>query len=154
PARSNQSSAQIINYVAQACNISQKALLVTLQKEQSLITDDWPWPVQYEKAMGFYCPDDPTRPGWCHPDYAGFFNQVYNAARQFQRYRQFPNSYNHALNRTSYVSFQANAPSCGGTNLTMQTAGTAGLYNYTPYQPNAAALNNLYGTGDGCSAYG
>ncbi|MFZ1523014.1 MAG: hypothetical protein WAS94_03260, partial [Candidatus Saccharimonadales bacterium] len=24
----------------------------------------------------------------------------------------------------------------------------------TPYRPNQAALNNLYGTGDGCSAYG
>jgi hypothetical protein len=154
PAYSNRSAAQIIDDVARACNVSQKALLVTLQKEQSLISDDWPWPVQYEKAMGYYCPDDPTRPGWCAPEYAGFFNQVYNAARQFQRYRQFPDSFNHAMGRTSYVAYQANAPSCNGTNLTMQSAATAGLYNYTPYQPNAAALNNLYGTGDSCSAYG
>jgi hypothetical protein len=154
PAQGSRSAAQIIDDVARACNISQKALIVTLQKEQSLITDDWPWPVQYEKAMGYYCPDDPTRPGWCAPEYAGFFNQVYNAARQLQRYRQFPDSFNHALGRTSYVAFQANAPSCSGTNLTMQTAATAALYNYTPYQPNAAALNNLYGTGDSCSAYG
>jgi uncharacterized protein Veg len=28
------------------------------------------------------------------------------------------------------------------------------LYKYTPYTPNAAALNNLYGLGDNCSAYG
>jgi hypothetical protein len=154
PAYTNRTAAQIIDDVARACNISQKVLLVTLEKEQSLLSDDWPWPVQYEKAMGYYCPDDPTRPGWCAPEYAGFFNQVYNAARQFQRYRQQPNSFNHAINRTSYVAFQANAPSCGGTNLTMQTAATAGLYNYTPYQPNQAALNNLYGTGDSCSAYG
>jgi hypothetical protein len=28
------------------------------------------------------------------------------------------------------------------------------LYDYTPYTPNAAALNNLYGTGDACSSYG
>jgi hypothetical protein len=154
PAYTNRSAAQIIDDVARACNISQKVLLVTLEKEQSLLSDDWPWPVQYEKAMGYYCPDDPTRPGWCAPEYAGFFNQVYNAARQFQRYRQSPTSFNHAVGRTSYVAFQANAPSCGGTNLTIQTAATAGLYNYTPYQPNQAALNNLYGTGDSCSAYG
>src|SRR5690606_20979087 len=31
---------------------------------------------------------------------------------------------------------------------------TAALYNYTPYTPNAAALANLYTTGDSCSSYG
>jgi len=36
----------------------------------------------------------------------------------------------------------------------LQNQATAGLYNYTPYQPNQAALNNLYGSGDACSAYG
>lgn len=154
PAKTGRSAAQIIDDVARACNISQKSLIVMLQKEQSLVTDDWPWPKQYQKAMGYYCPDDPNNPGWCHPEYAGFFNQVYNAALQLNRYRLYPENYNHAIGRTSYVAYQANAPSCGGTSLTMQTAATAALYNYTPYQPNAAALNNLYGIGDACSAYG
>ena len=36
----------------------------------------------------------------------------------------------------------------------IQNQATAGLYLYTPYRPNAAALANLYGTGDGCSSYG
>ncbi len=36
----------------------------------------------------------------------------------------------------------------------IENQATAGLYIYTPYVPNQAALNNLYGTGDGCSAYG
>lgn len=151
---SNRTAAQIIDTVARACNINQKALLVILQKEQSLLTDEWPWPIQYDKAMGYYCPDDPDNPGWCHPDYAGFFNQVYGAARGFNDYRLFPEDWNHAKGRTSFVAYQANAPECGGTNLTMQTAATAGLYNYTPYQPNKAALDKLYGTGDECSAYG
>ena len=31
---------------------------------------------------------------------------------------------------------------------------TAALYVYTPYRPNAAALGNMYGTGDSCSSYG
>lgn len=154
PSATNRTSAQIIDDVARACGINEKVLIVLLQKEQALVTDDWPWPIQYTKATGYYCPDDPNNPGWCHPDYAGFFNQVYNAARQFNRYKLYPENYNHAVNRTSYVAYQANAPSCGGTNLTMRTAATAGLYNYTPYQPNTAALNNLYGTGDSCSAYG
>jgi hypothetical protein len=38
--------------------------------------------------------------------------------------------------------------------VNIQTQATAGLYNYTPYQPNSAALANLSGTGDSCSAYG
>ena len=39
-------------------------------------------------------------------------------------------------------------------NVFLANRATAGLYNYTPYQPNTAAMANLYGTGDACSAYG
>lgn len=143
------SAAQIIKDVAVACSVSPKVLIVTLQKEQSLITDDWPWPVQYTKATGYGCPD--TAP--CDPEFAGFFNQVWYAARQFQRYAKLPNSYAHKAGQTNYVRYHPNA-ACGGTNVFIHNQATAGLYNYTPYQPNQAALNNLYGTGDGCSAYG
>ena len=38
--------------------------------------------------------------------------------------------------------------------MTIQNTATASLYNYTPYQPNAAALAAYPGTGDACSAYG
>jgi hypothetical protein len=144
------SAAQIIKDVSVACSISPKVLIVLLQKEQSLITDTWPWPNQYEKATGYACPD--TAP--CDPEFAGFFNQIWYAARQFQRYVKQPQSFNFASGKTSFVSYQANNPGCGGTNITIQNSATAALYNYTPYQPNAAALNNLYGTGDTCSAYG
>jgi hypothetical protein len=44
--------------------------------------------------------------------------------------------------------------SCGSSNVNIETSPTAALYTYTPYQPNQAALNNMYGTGDSCSAYG
>lgn len=44
--------------------------------------------------------------------------------------------------------------SSGGTNVSIENLATAGLYNYTPYQPNQSALNNLYGSGDSCGAYG
>lgn len=143
------SSASIIYEVARACNINPKVLLVLLQKEQSLITDDWPWPIQYRSATGYGCPD--TAP--CDAEYYGFFNQVYNAARQFQRYRVQANLFNYRVGVSSYVQYNPNA-GCGGTNVYMQTQATAALYNYTPYQPNGPALSNLYGTGDGCSAYG
>lgn len=146
----NKSAAQIIRDVSIACSINPQVLLVLLQKEQGLVTDDWPWPIQYTKATGFSCPD--TAP--CDPAYAGFFYQVYYAARQFQRYAKEPNSFNYRAGQNNFISYQANNPGCGGTTVYIQNQATAGLYNYTPYQPNQAALNNLYGTGDGCSAYG
>lgn len=142
-------AAQIIYDVALACGVNPKVLIVLLQKEQSLVTDDWPWPVQYDKATGYGCPD--TAP--CDPEFAGFFNQVWYAARQFQRYAKQPQNFNYRGGTTSFVQYNPNS-GCGGSNVYMQNQATAGLYNYTPYQPNQAALNNLYGSGDSCSAYG
>lgn len=149
PSRSDRSAAQIIDDVADACNISQKVLLVLLQKEQSLITDDWPWPVQYESATGFACPD--TAP--CDDGYGGFFEQVYYAARQYKRYQTDPTHYNHRAGVNNNVRYHPNS-SCGSSTVFIENQATAGLYNYTPYQPNQAALNNLYGLGNSCSAYG
>ncbi len=153
------SAATIISKIATACDISPKVLLVTLQKEESLVTDDWPWKVQYTKAMGYGCPDsdlphsvDGNNNG-CYDQYEGFFNQIYYAARQFQRYAKNGDSYNHQGGQTSFVQYNPNS-SCGGKNIYMSSQATAGLYNYTPYTPNQAALDNLYGTGNSCSAYG
>lgn len=148
-ARTNRTSASIINDVAHACGVSQKVLIVLLQKEQGLVTDTWPWDIQYKKATGFGCPD--TAP--CNSQYYGFFNQVYMAARQFKKYSRDRDNYNYQAGVRSYVQWNPNA-GCGGSNVTMQNQATAGLYNYTPYRPNSAALNNLYGTGDSCSSYG
>lgn len=148
----NESAARIIFNVQAACNISAKVILVTLQKEQSLVTSRRPTAATLERAMGYYCPDDPARPGWCHPNYAGFFNQVINASAQFQRYRLSPQSYGHRVG-TQQVRFHPSA-SCGSRTVTIRNAATAGLYNYTPYTPNQAALNNLRGIGDSCSSYG
>lgn len=142
-------AAQIIKEVSDACSINPMALLVLLQKEQSLVTDDWPWPVQYQKATGFGCPD--TAP--CDSQYFGFFNQVYRAARQFHRYSQQPHLYNYRAGQANYIQYNPNA-GCGGSQVYIHNQATAGLYNYTPYQPNQALLNNIYGSGDGCSAFG
>ena len=143
------SAAQIIRDVGVACGVSQKAMVVLLEKEQSLVTDDWPWNIQYRSATGYGCPD--TAP--CDAEYYGFFNQVYNAARQFKRYSIQPQLFNYRSGQTSYIQYNPNS-GCGGTNVYIENAATAALYNYTPYQPNASALNNLYGSGDSCGAYG
>lgn len=141
--------AQIIYDAAQSYNISPKALIVLIQKESSLITDNWPWSNQYRTATGYGCPD--TAP--CDAQYYGFYNQVNKAAFQFRRYATYPNEYNYKAGRNNNIGYNPNA-ACGSQTVYIQNQATAGLYNYTPYVPNAAALNNLYGTGDGCSAYG
>lgn len=143
------SAAQIIWDAAQAYNINPQALIVLLQKEQGLITDEWPFPVQYRSATGYGCPD--TAP--CDADYYGFYNQVNMAAYQFRRYANLPNSFNHVAGQFNNIRWNPNS-SCGTSSVYIENTATAGLYNYTPYRPNQAALNNLYGTGDGCSAYG
>lgn len=144
-----ETAASIIARVGQACDISQRALLVLLEKEQSLVTHPNPSASRYTKATGFGCPD--TAP--CDPTVGGFFYQVYYGARQFQRYAAHPESYNHRAGVVNQILFNPNA-ACGRSAVRIENQATAGLYNYTPYQPNAAALRNLYGTGDSCSAYG
>ncbi|TAM71911.1 MAG: hypothetical protein EPN48_00470 [Microbacteriaceae bacterium] len=145
----NESAATIIAKVGFACGISQKALIVLLEKEQSLVTDDWPGAGQYRSATGYACPDT----SGCDAAYYGFFNQVYSAALQFKRYAANPTGWNHIAGRVNNIRYNPNA-ACGTGAVFIQNQATAGLYNYTPYQPNAAALANLYGTGDGCSSYG
>lgn len=145
----SETASSIIAKVSQACGISPKVLLVLLEKEQSLVTDTWPLESQYRNATGFGCPDTAA----CDPNYFGFFYQVYFAARQFQKYAATPNSWNYKAGQNNNVRFHPNS-ACGSSSVFIQNQATAGLYIYTPYQPNAAALSNLYGTGDSCSAYG
>lgn len=144
-----QSAAQIISTAASYYGINPQVLIVLLQKEQGLVTDDWPAPYQYKTATGYGCPD--TAP--CDTQYFGFYNQVNWAAKQFRNYANYPNSFNYLPGPGNYVRYNPSA-SCGGTTLNIQNQATASLYDYTPYQPNAAALAAGYGNGDSCSAYG
>ena len=143
------SAAAVIYWVGRACGINPKSLIVLLEKEQGLVTSDAPSAARYRIAMGFGCPD--TAP--CDSLYYGFFNQVYNAARQFKVYRDSPGSFRYQAGRVNTVQWHPNA-ACGSSSFFIDNQATAGLYNYTPYRPNGAALANLYGSGDGCSSYG
>lgn len=147
------SAAQIIKNAADTYGVSPKSLLVLLQKESAgpLPIDKWPLKSQYKNAMGYACPD--TAP--CDPQYAGFYNQVMNAAKRIQTYKTYPKSYRHQpFSWNSQVYYNPNLNGCGWSSVYIEGYATAGLYNYTPYQPNKAALDNLYGSGDSCSAYG
>lgn len=162
-AAANQSVAQMLVIIGRACNINPRVLLVTLQKEQGLVTSTNPfWPdssgnqsttkpvdYRYQIAMGFACPDT----GPCTT--FGFFYQVYKAAGQFHWYGNPAGSFTYLkVGSNVSVSYQANKPSCGKRTFLLKSQATAALYYYTPYTPNEAALNNLYGSGDSCSAYG
>ena len=146
----NETAAQIISKVATACGINPQVILVTLQKEQGLVTASAGRSAAvYQKAMGYGCPDTAA----CDSLYYGFANQVYSAARQFQNYAARPTSYAHRAGMVNQVRFHPNA-ACGSSAVLIQNQATASLYNYTPYQPNAAAIAAGYGTGDSCSSYG
>ncbi len=145
---SGDTAAHIIWQVSQEYKINPKVLLVLLQKENGLVTDNFPHSGQYKTATGFGCPD--TAP--CEEKYYGFKNQLRNAAGLFREVLNGGWS-NYPAYQDNYVQYNPNA-GCGGTNVYIENYATSALYRYTPYQPNGAALATDYGTGDACSAYG
>ncbi|MGY1706296.1 hypothetical protein ACI79C_17160 [Geodermatophilus sp. SYSU D00697] len=144
-----ETAAQILSKVARSCGVNPQVLLVILQKEQSLVTATAPTSARLRSAMGYGCPD--TAP--CDAQYYGFYNQVFSAAHRFKEYRADPSRWNHRAGVTVNVRYHPNA-ACGTLPVYIQNQATAGLYNYTPYTPNKAALAAGYGEGDACSAYG
>jgi hypothetical protein len=156
------SAAQIIHNYSNQFSINPQVILVTLQKENGLVTDEWPTPTQYNSALGFGCPDNiaPGAPA-CDPQYRSFSTQVYQAARHFRGYmdRQYCD-FNRGWctpYRVGVNNIQSQDPrvrDCGTVSINIENRATSALYSYTPYVPNQAALNAQYGSGDGCSAYG
>lgn len=148
----NELASTIIYKVAQACHINPKVLLVTLEKEMSLVGHTWPSQWRYTKAMGYGCSD--TAP--CIETYGGFQKQVYLAAKQFQRYKNNPSGYNYRAGAWNNIYYYPpnSRPDCGYSSVYIQNVATASLYNYTPYQPDSAALANMTGLGGWCSSYG
>lgn len=144
------SAAQIIYDKAQKYRISPKVLIVLLQKEQGLITDEWPtYSPQYKTATGYGCPD--TAP--CDSQYFGLANQLDWAAKMFRSIMDAnPRWYTPYVLGNNYIQYSPIA-SCGGSTVNIQNRATQALYNYTPYQPNQAALNAGWGTAP-CGAYG
>ncbi len=145
-----ESAARIIFKVQQACNLSAKVILVTLQKEQSLVTNRAPSDGIMRKAMGYGCPDTAA----CDSTYYGFFNQIFAAGRQLTWYGNPAGSFTSIrVGQFNAIQYHPNA-GCGTKDVLVRNRATAALYYYTPYTPNAAAMANLGGIGDSCSAYG
>lgn len=169
----NTSAAQIIRSAASLWAINPQVLLVTLEKEQSLVSGgsgcaDW----RYWSAMGYGCPDNGKQ--YAYPDlgitstcvsnvnWAGFSAQVNRGAWQLQFNRQraegnldwggFSNTTNYGFNTAGYRQANAGAPSVyydgyatiDGTPVYMSTGVTATLYTYTPHLSANKAFYTLF----------
>ncbi|WRS30917.1 hemagglutinin [Actinomycetaceae bacterium MB13-C1-2] len=141
-------AASIIWKASQSCGINPQVLLTLIQKEQGLFTasglrlDE----SRYNIATGFACPDASV----CDPAYFGFATQVYYAARQMRKYEANPYSYMVQPGVPVSIPY-APGEDCEGPVVTVANLATSNLYNYTPYQPNAAALS---GSRDACTTWG
>ena len=124
-------------------------LLTVLQKEQHLITATSPTDFQLKAAMGLSCPDNAD----CDPTYAGFFKQVFGAAKRYRYYLSHGGEYSYHAGQLVSIRYHPNE-SCGASDVYIRNKATALLYIYTPYQPNEAALAAGSGEGDSCSSYG
>ena len=144
----DESAASIIYRAAQSCGISPKVLLVMLQKEQGLLTASGYRlsESRYSIAMGYGCPDTAN----CDSAFFGFGKQAYYAARQLRRYANEPGEYSIQPEQTNKIRYNPDSD-CGKSKVYVENYATAGLYNYTPYQPNEAALA---GDPDSCSSVG
>lgn len=146
------SSAQILYNAGQQYHINPQVLIVLLQKEEGLVTDTWPTSNQYKSATGYGCPD--STPGVCNSNYYGFTNQVNHSANMFNSIMTSnPNWYSPYVLGNNNILWNPST-SCGTNTVNIQNLATVALYDYTPYQPNQAALNAGYGNGDSCSSYG
>ncbi|KKP88441.1 MAG: Curculin domain protein (Mannose-binding) lectin, partial [Berkelbacteria bacterium GW2011_GWA2_35_9] len=110
--------------------VSPKVILVTLQKEQSLISRTTQNDSALNAAMGYACPDS----GGCSSTYAGFTKQVENGAWQL-RY-----NYERAQG-TGFSDYQVGQSTTfsdwnGNNSVTFDNRATASLYRYTPHVYN------------------
>lgn len=122
---------------SQTGSVSPRSLLVTLQKEQSLVTRSDYNQNALNKAMGYGCPDS----GGCDARYNGFTNQVEWAAWQL-RYNyeaagkdvSWWNS-NYAGQSAYYRGYSRSHNWSGGDTyiVTYRNQATAALYRYTPH---------------------
>lgn len=146
----SESAARIVFKTARSCGINPQVLIVMLQKEQGLVTHTRPDARRYGAAMGQACPDTAA----CDPRFAGFFNQVYGAARQMQIYAEGRHFTWYAPGKTWNILY-SDDHSCGSSPVYIENIATSALYYYTPYQPNRASLDAGYAaSSDRCASYG
>lgn len=130
---------QLIWEVGQEFNINPKVLLVTLQKEQSLITKTAPSQTTLDWALGFGCYDGST-PETRDPKYKGLGNQIWYAARALDSYAE--TTWTPGLKRTICINC-VTTPYTPDVNFVAANISTYKLYVYTPH--SHGPTSDIYG---------
>lgn len=119
------SASDIIYAAAQDYQINPKYILVTLQKEQSLVTDDSPTQKQLDWAAGYGVCDSCSMSDPKVVKYKGFANQVENSAAIMRFY------YNNT--DRGYIKKKDSPVFIDNQQVIPQSWATAFLYTYTPH---------------------
>jgi len=125
-------AAEVIYNLAREYKVNPKVILVTLQKEQSLI--DNPNPPQglehaLDWAMGYGCLE---RGGW-NEKLKGFYQQVDGASWQFRRYFDCSDSSVYIQKGVIYYGGIGTSGLDDVLDITPVNQATAALYSYTPH---------------------
>ncbi len=120
-----QSAAEIIYSAAQQHRINPKWILVTLQKEQSLIaSQETPIQDRLDWAMGYGVCDSCSKDDPRIQKFRGFGNQVDRAAARVRQYIEQPQQFYFKPGNTYTIGDQI---------VTIKNLATATLYTYTPH---------------------
>ncbi|MDO8964552.1 MAG: hypothetical protein Q7W30_08700 [Coriobacteriia bacterium] len=118
-------TAQMISDAAYAWGVSPKCIIVTLQKEQSLITRTNPTQNAYDWATGCGKADSHT-----YTQYKGFGNQIWWGAQKLKH------------NRESWHA--GGSLPIDGKAVYPTNASTHSLYRYTPHFPGVTSFWRIY----------
>lgn len=119
-----QYAAEIIYRAALDYQINPKVLLVTLQKEQSLVDEDNPTDDRLAWAMGYAVCDDCSKDDPGIQKFKGFGKQVDRAAWRLNYYFDNPDEFYFEVGQTFNID---------GISVTPANQATVNLYNYTPH---------------------
>lgn len=130
-------AAQLIYDEAVSRGLNPQVILATLEKEQGLVTDTWPYPSQYKSAMGYGCPESQSV---CDSQYYGFYNQVHLGATLLRvgMDRDCGNTSSFPGWSVSSQWRLGNSPGVDGVATRLDSCATGSLYNYTPHRPDSA----------------
>lgn len=135
---------QLIWEVSQEFNVNPKVLLVTLQKEQSLLSKTAPTQTQLDWALGFGAYDGST-PDTRDPKYKGLGNQIWYAAARLDAYGA--TTWKPGLKYDICMDCVTNpAVPVRNPEFVPQNLSTYKLYVYTPHShgPTAAIYGGNY----------
>lgn len=126
------SAAGIIHQTAREFAINPYVILVTLQKENSLLTDEDPEAWQYRTAMGYGCPEGAD----CEEEFFGFGNQVELGTNLLRA------TYDRACgDKLAHINWRVDPKWMAGNVVEIDkqptyigNCATAALYNYTPHR--------------------